>query len=336
MTNHQPSGENTEQAQSNEAAESHGGHGHGSGAILAALGANLGIAALKFIAYALTRSSSMLAEGIHSVADSGNQILLLVGGKAAQKDADADHPFGYGRNRYFYAFVVSIIIFALGGLFALYEGIEKWQHPHGIDSWAWVPVAVLVGSILLEGNSFRVAVKESKPLKGKQSWWRFLRTSKNPELPVLLLEDAGALLGLILALIGVGMTLLTGDGRWDAAGTMAIGVLLVAIAGFLAVEIKSLLIGEAASPEDLLKIRAALQNGDEGRIIHLKTVHLGPEEILVAAKIRISDSATGLAVAREIDEAEVRIRAAVPAARVIYLEPDVFDPEREEAKEFER
>ena len=213
---------------------SHSGHS-GAGAIIAALGANLGIAVLKFLAFALTRSSSMLAEGIHSVADSGNQVLLLLGGRASRKQADEEHPFGYGRNRYIYAFIVSIIIFALGGLFALYEGFEKLHDPHGITEWQWVPVAVLVGAILLEGNSFRVAVKESRGLKGKQSWSRFLRTSKNPELPVLLLEDAGALLGLLLALIGVGMTLLTGNGLWDAFGTLAIGILLVFIAAFLAV-----------------------------------------------------------------------------------------------------
>jgi len=286
--------------------------GHsGSGAIIAALGANLGIAVLKFLAFALTRSSSMLAEAIHSVADSGNQLLLLLGGRASQKQADEEHPFGYGRNRYIYAFIVSIIIFALGGLFALYEGYEKLHDPHGITEWQWVPVAVLVGSILLEGNSFRVAVKESRDLKGKQSWMRFLRTSKNP-------------LGLIFALFGVGLTLLTGNGLWDAFGTLAIGVLLVFIAVFLAVEMKSLILGEAASPEDLAKIRAAIEDGDSERIIHIKTVHLGPEEILVAAKIRIHDADTGRAVADEIDAAEVRIREAVPAARIIYLEPDIF------------
>ena len=256
--------------------------GHsGSGAIVAALGANLGIAVLKFLAFALTRSSSMLAEGIHSVADSGNQVLLLVGGRASQKQADEEHPFGYGRNRYIYAFIVSIIIFALGGLFALYEGYEKLHDPHGITEWQWVPV-------------------------------------------VLLLEDAGALLGLMFALFGVGMTLLTGNGLWDAFGTLAIGVLLVFIAVFLAVEMKSLILGEAASAEDLAKIRAAIEDGDSERIIHIKTVHLGPEEILVAAKIRIHDADTGRAVADEIDAAEVRIREAVPAARIIYLEPDIL------------
>ena len=238
-------------------------------------------------------------------------------------DVGRGHPFGYGRNRYIYAFIVSIIIFSLGGLFALYEGFEKLHNPHGITEWQWVPVAVLVGSILLEGNSFRVAVKESSGLKGQQSWLRFLRTSKNPELPVLLLEDAGALVGLLLALVGVGMTLLTGNGLWDAFGTLAIGILLVFIAVFLAVEMKSLILGEAASPEDLAKIRAAIEDGDSGRIIHIKTVHLGPEEILVA-KIRIHDADTGRAVADEIDAAEVRIRGAVPAARIIYLEPDIF------------
>ena len=299
--------------------------GHsGSGAIIAALGANLGIAVLKFLAFALTRSSSMLAEGIHSVADSGNQVLLLVGGRAAQKKADEEHPFGYGRNRYIYAFIVSIIIFALGGLFALYEGYEKLHDPHGITEWQWVPVAVLVGAILLEGNSFRVAVKESRGLKGKQSWSRFLGPTQKPARAGLVGGGGGGRVGGLVGRGGVGMTLLTGNGLWDAFGTLAIGILLVFIAAFLAAEMKSLILGEAASPEDLAKIRAAIEDGDSERIIHIKTVHLGPDEILVAAKIRIYDADTGRAVADEIDAAEVRIREAVPAARIIYLEPDIF------------
>ncbi|WP_142062663.1 cation diffusion facilitator family transporter [Pseudarthrobacter sp. B4EP4b] len=295
----------------------------GTKAIIAALAANLTIALLKFVAYFLTRSSSMLAEAIHSVADSGNQILLLVGGKKAQRAASPEHPFGYGRERYIYAFIVSIVLFSVGGLFALYEAWEKFQHPHAIegDFW-WVPLAVLVGAIIAESFSFRTAIKESNHLRGQQSWAKFVRSAKQPELPVILLEDLGALLGLVFALIGVSMTLVTGDGLWDAAGTAMIGLLLVAIAVILALETKSLLLGESASRDDVERIAQAIE-ADGSRIIHLKTLHLGPEELLVAAKIAINRNATGEEIAKEIDSAESRIRTAVPIARVIYLEPDL-------------
>ncbi|MFE4195514.1 cation diffusion facilitator family transporter [Paenarthrobacter sp. NPDC056912] len=295
----------------------------GNKAIVAALAANLTIAVLKFIAYILTMSSSMLAEAIHSVADSGNQVLLLVGGKRAKRAASPEHPFGYGRERYIYAFIVSIVLFSVGGLFALYEAYEKFQHPHGIegDFW-WVPLAVLVGAIIAEGFSFRTAIVESNHIRGKQTWIKFVRNAKQPELPVILLEDFGALLGLVFALFGVSMTLLTGDGVWDALGTGMIGLLLVAIAVILALETKSLLLGESATKEDVLRITTALE-ADGTRIIHLKTLHLGPEELLVAAKISMGAADTGAAIAKVIDDAEQRIRAAVPIARVIYLEPDI-------------
>ena len=295
----------------------------GTKAIVAALAANLTIAVLKFVAYILTLSSSMLAEAIHSLADSGNQLLLLVGGKRAKKEASPEHPFGYGRERYIYAFIVSIVLFSVGGLFALYEAWGKLQHPHGIegDFW-WVPLAVLVGAIIAESFSFRTAIIESNHIRGKQSWVHFIRNAKQPELPVILLEDFGALLGLVFALFGVSLTLLTGNGVWDALGTAMIGLLLVAIAAVLAVETKSLLLGESATKADVAKIRGAIES-DGTRIIHLKTMHLGPEELLVAAKISISHSDTGREVAAAIDAAETRIRDAVPTARVIYLEPDL-------------
>ncbi|MDQ1651199.1 MAG: hypothetical protein QOI35_399, partial [Cryptosporangiaceae bacterium] len=253
----------------------------GNKAIVAALAANLGIAATKFVAFALTASSSMLAEAIHSVADSGNQALLLVGGKRARRDATPLHPFGFGRERYIYAFIVSIVLFTVGGLFALYEGYHKVSHPEPITSWQWVPVLVLVIAIGLEGYSFRTAISESNEVRGTTRWIDFLRRAKAPELPVVLLEDTAALLGLVLALFGVGLTLITGDGVWDGVGTMAIGVLLVAVAVFLAMETKSLLLGEAATPEDIRRIESALVDGDSvERIIHMKTMHLGPEELL--------------------------------------------------------
>ncbi|UVJ40964.1 cation diffusion facilitator family transporter [Arthrobacter sp. CJ23] len=295
----------------------------GTKAIVAALAANLTIAVLKFIAFILTLSSSMLAEAIHSVADSGNQVLLLVGGKRAKRAASPEHPFGYGRERYIYAFIVSIVLFSVGGLFALYEAWDKFQHPHAIegDFW-WVPLAVLIGAIVAESFSFRTAILESNHIRGQQSWVKFVRNAKQPELPVILLEDLGALLGLVFALFGVSLTLVTGNGIWDAAGTGMIGLLLVAIAVILAVETKSLLLGESATKDDAAGIARAIEaNGT--RIIHLKTMHLGPEELLVAAKISVGAADTGQEIAKVIDDAEERIRAAVPIARVIYLEPDV-------------
>ncbi len=297
----------------------------GSKAIVAALAANISIAVLKFIAFLLTASSSMLAESIHSLADSGNQLLLLLGGKRAKRQASPEHPFGYGRERYIYAFIVSIVLFSVGGLFALFEAYEKFHDPHGIDAtWAWVPLVVLVGSTILEGYSFRTAIRESNSTRGGKSWAQFIRTAKAPELPVVLLEDSAALVGLVFALFGVSMTLVTGDGLWDAAGTALIGLLLVAVAVVLAVETKSLLLGESATVADVRAIETALVGPGVSSIIHLKTMHLGPEELLVAAKITVStaDSATGIATA--IDAAERRVRAAVPIAKVIYLEPDIY------------
>jgi len=295
----------------------------GTKAIVAALAANLGIAVTKFVAYLLTHSSSMLAESVHSLADSGNQLLLLLGGKRARKAADEAHPFGYGRERYLYAFIVSIVLFTLGGLFALYEAWHKFEDPHPIDSWQWVPVAVLLAAIAMEGTSFRTALRESKHARGTRSVFRYIREAKAPELPVVLLEDFGALVGLVFALFGVGMTLATDDGRWDAIGSGAIGVLLVVIAVVLALETRSMLLGEAAAPGDVAAIRAALVGDGVPSVIHLRTLHLGPEELLVAAKVEVSSAETAAEIARAIDDAEARVRAAVPIARTIYLEPDL-------------
>ncbi|UNO41699.1 cation diffusion facilitator family transporter [Streptomyces sp. MST-110588] len=296
----------------------------GTKAIVAALGANLAIAVAKFVAFAFSGSSSMLAEGVHSIADSGNQGLLLLGGKKAKRAATAEHPFGYGRERYIYGFLVSIVLFTIGGVFALYEGYEKIREPHELDNWYW-PVGVLIFATIAEGFSFRTAIKESNELRGEQSWAQFVRRAKAPELPVVLLEDFGALIGLVLALAGVGLTLATGNGVWDGIGTMCIGALLVLIALVLAAETKSLLLGEAAGPEQVAKIREAVVDGDTvTRVIHMRTLHLGPEELLVAAKIAVRHDDTAKEVADAINAAEDRIRAAVPIARVIYLEPDIF------------
>ncbi|MFD9323109.1 cation diffusion facilitator family transporter [Streptomyces sp. NPDC060053] len=303
----------------------------GTKAIVAALGANLAIAVSKFVAFAFSGSSSMLAEGVHSLADSGNQALLLIGGKKAQREATPQHPFGYGRERYIYAFLVSIVLFSVGGMFAIYEGYEKIKHPHQIEHWYW-PVGVLVFAIIAESFSFRTAIKESNPLRGDHSWKEFVRRAKAPELPVVLLEDLGALVGLVLALGGVGLALLTDDGVWDGIGTLCIGILLVLIALVLAAETKSLLLGEAATTEDVRKIEAAVVDGATvTRVIHMRTLHLGPEELLVAAKIAVQHDDTAGQVATAINAAEARIRTAVPIARVIYLEPDIYS-EAEAAK----
>ncbi|MFE6601781.1 cation diffusion facilitator family transporter [Streptomyces albidoflavus] len=297
----------------------------GTKAIVAALSANLAIAVAKFVAFLFSGSSSMLAESVHSLADSGNQGLLLLGGKRAKRQATPEHPFGYGRERYIYAFLVSIVLFSVGGMFAIYEGYEKIKHPHELEHWYW-PVGVLVFAIIAEAFSFRTAIKESNPLRGKQSWSQFIRRAKAPELPVVLLEDFGALVGLILALGGVGLALATGDGVWDGIGTLCIGVLLIVIAIVLAAETKSLLLGESAGLDEVRKIEAVLVDGDTvTRVIHMRTLHLGPEELLVAAKLAVQHDDTAAEVAAAINAAEARIREAVPIARAIYLEPDIYD-----------
>jgi cation diffusion facilitator family transporter len=299
-------------------------------AILAALSANAGIAVAKFVGAAITGSASMLAEGVHSVADTANQGLLLFGQNRAEQQADELHQFGYGRSRYFYSFVVALVLFTLGSVYALYEGVHKVQHPEELSS-PIVAVVILVVAIALETYSFRTAVKESAPLKGQASWWQFIRNSRSPELPVVLLEDTGALIGLILALGGVGLTMVTGDPVWDGVGTLAIGGLLGVIAIVLIIEMQSLLIGEGATPAEDQAIRENLVDGTTiDRLIHIKTQYLGPEELLVAAKVAVTPGLDIAEIAAGIDAAETRVRAAVPAARIIYLEPDLY---RETARE---
>jgi cation diffusion facilitator family transporter len=298
----------------------------GTRAIIAALLANIGIAVAKFVAFLLSGSSSMLAESVHSLADSGNQLLLLLGGRKAKKKADKEHPFGYGRERYVYAFVVSIILFSVGGVFAIYEGIEKIGHPEEISN-PWIPIGVLVVAIALESFSLRTAIKESNHTRGTQSWVQFVRRAKAPELPVVLLEDTAALTGLAFALVGVGLSVVTGDGIWDGIGTLFIGALLVLVAIILGMETKSLLVGEGATDVDLARIRGAIESTTKvDRLIHMKTLYLGPDELLVAAKIALAPDSELRDVAATIDEVEASIRGAVPVARVIYIEPDVFVP----------
>ncbi len=293
-------------------------------AILAALTANAGIAAAKFVGAGITGSASMLAEGVHSVADTANQGLLLFGQNRAQQEADELHPFGFGRSRYFYSFVVALVLFTLGSVYALYEGIHKIQHPEELSS-PIVAVVILVIAIGLEVYSFTTAVRESTPLKGRASWWQFIRNSRSPELPVVLLEDTGALIGLVLALGGVGLTMLTGDPVWDGVGTLCSGALLGIIAIILIIEMHSLLIGEGATAAEDRAIRDSIADGTTiDRLIHMKTQYIGPEELLVAAKVAVAPGLDIAQIAAGIDEAESRIRAAVPTARIIYLEPDLY------------
>jgi cation diffusion facilitator family transporter len=303
-------------------------------AIIAALLANLGIAATKLIAWALTGASSMLAESIHSIADSGNQALLLVGSRRARRAPTETHQFGFGRERYIYAFIVSIVLFSVGGLFALYEAYHKWHDVHEghenellTSQWKWVPIVVLVAAIAMESFSFRTAIVESNPIRGPRGWVQFVRRARAPELPVVLLEDFAALIGLVLALFGVGMTLLTDNGYWDVVGTAGIGLLLVIVAVVLAIETKSLLLGEAAVDDKRAQIEAALRDSEGiGEILNMRTMHVGPEELLVAVKIAVTDAESAAAVARAINAAEERIRAAVPEARYIFIEPDIKQP----------
>ena len=294
---------------------------------MVAFAVNLGIAVSKFIAWAFSGSSSMLAEAVHSVADACNQLLLLLVGRKAKKRADLEHPFGYGRERCVYAFVVSIILFSIGGVFSLYEGFDKLQHPHPLEN-AWLPILVLAIAMVLESLSLRTANKESNHVRGNQTWVQFVRHAKAPELPVVLLADIAALTGLTFAFVGVGLTILTDEPIWDAVGTLAIGVLLVLVAIILGIETTSLLVGEGASKKDLDAIEAAILDGQEiKRIIHLKTLYLGPDEILVGAKLAFDGEHRFADVAADINAVENRIGAAVRLARTIYLEPDIFfDP----------
>jgi cation diffusion facilitator family transporter len=298
---------------------------HESGAaILAAFLANIGIAAAKLVGFLITGSSALLAESIHSLADSSNQGLLFLGGRQAARAPDALHQFGYGRARYFWAFIVAVVLFSLGGLFSLYEGYHKVADPHEIDSPA-VAIAILGVAAVLEGFALRTAAGHARAQRGRRSWTRFIRESRNPELPVLLLEDSGALLGLMLALAGVLLALITGDPVWDGIGTLAIGGLLLGIGIVLAVEMRSLLLGESALPDLQRHIEAELAGSPGVRgVIHVLTQHLGPDELLVAAKLEFEPGLTVPELVEAINASERRVRAVEGARRArIYIEPDV-------------
>lgn len=301
------------------------GGGHGTKAVIAAMLANGSIAIAKFVGFLLTQSASMLAESIHSVADTANQGLLLLGGRRAQREATPNHPFGYGRERYFWSFVVALMLFSVGGMFATYEGIEKIRHPHELTS-PEIAIGILIFSIIVELFSFRTAIVEAQKVKEPSSgWWQFIRRSKQPELPVVLLEDLGALVGLVLALAAVSVSLVTDDAVWDGIGTLCIGILLLVIATILAIEMKSLLLGESASDADVQRITAAIEvEPSVTRLLHMRTQHIGPDELLVGAKIELVEGLSMVEVAEAVNRVESSVRRAVPAARVMYLEPDIF------------
>jgi cation diffusion facilitator family transporter len=295
-------------------------------AVLAALAANLGIAITKFIAFLVSGSTSMLAEAVHSVADTGNQVLLLVGRGRSGRPASEEHPFGFGRERYFYGFIVSVMLFTVGAVFSVYEGVHKITNPEEIRS-PLVPFIVLAISAVLEAFSLRTAIHEANAVRGDRNWGTFIRRTKSPELPVVLLEDTAALIGLGLAFAGVGLAVLTHDGRWDGAGSLAIGLLLGVAAAILAIEMKSLLIGESATTDVQRRIVAALEAGPEiAQVIHMRTVHISPDSVLVAAKVAVREGDSAEQIAAGIDTAERRVRTAVPIATTIYLEPDIYRP----------
>src|SRR5271166_5330348 len=297
-------------------------------AVLAAFAANLGIAVIKFVAFLLTGSASMLAESVHSVADTGNQVLLFVGRGRSIRPASDEHPFGFGRERYFYGFVVSVMLFTVGAVFSVYDGVHKILNPEAVRS-PEIAFGVLALSAVLEGFSLRTGIREANQVRGDRNWGTFIRRTKAPELPVVLLEDTAALIGLAFAFAGVALSVVTGNGKWDGAGSLSIGLLLGTAAAILAVEMKSLLIGESASPEMQRMIIAALEDGPElVRVIHLRTVHMSPDSVLVAAKVAIPESDAARQITAGIDAAERRVRAAVPIATTIYLEPDIYRPEK--------
>ena len=294
-------------------------------AIIAAFFANLGIAVAKFVGFLLTGSAGLLAEAGHSLADTGNQALLMLGGKRATRTATERHQFGFGNERYFWAFVVALVLFSMGGLFALYEGIQKLIHPHEAESLG-IAIGILIAAIALETFSLMTAVREVNHVKPQDmSYWQFVRTAKQPELPIVLLEDVGAEIGLLFALVGLMMAHFTENARWDAVGSVAIGVLLIIIAAILAVRMKALLIGESASRADQDAIANALTTSESvQRIIHLRTIYFGPEELMVAAKLGFAANLTVAELAEAVDAAEAAVRTRVPSVGLIYIEPDLY------------
>ena len=300
-------------------------------AVIAAFAVNLAIAVAKFVAFLFTGSASMLAEAVHSVADTGNELLLLIGRGRSRRARTLEHPYGYGRERYFYSFVVAVMLFTVGAAFSVYDGMHKILAPEPVDS-PLVAFVVLILSMVLEAFSLRTAIAEANESRGDASWREFVHSTKSAELPVVLMEDVAALIGLCFAFGGVLLSVITGDGAWDGVGSVLVGVLLACAAFIVGFESKSLLIGESASSDASASIVSALESGPEGfRVIHLRTSHVSPDSLLVTAKIAVSPEMLAAELADGIDKAEARIRDAVPIAEMIYLEPDIYRPGREDA-----
>jgi cation diffusion facilitator family transporter len=291
-------------------------------AILYAFTANFGIAIAKFVAAFYTGSSSMLAEGVHSTADTGNQLLLLLGLKRAKKAPDAEHPLGYGMSTYFWSFVVAVLLFSMGGLFSLYEGFHKLHSAEPLER-AWVAIVVLSISILLEGGSLLGALREINAMRGDRSLWEWLHASRNSELVVVFGEDLGALVGLVLALCFLGLAVVTGEPQYDAYGSMAIGGVLLVISIFLAVRIHDLLIGRSADPALQRELRAHFQADEHvEEVFNLITLQLGPR-VLVAVKLRLREGLSNKLACQEVNDLERRLRARYPQVGWSFVEVDV-------------
>ncbi len=302
-------------------------------AVVAALLANLGIAIAKFAAFLVTGSASMLAEAVHSVADTGNETLLLIGRGRSRRARTVEHPFGFGRERYFYGFVVAVMLFTVGAVFSIYDGIHKILNGGELSSPV-VAYVVLGLSMVLEAFSLRTAIREVNQVRDGHGWRQFVHLTKSPELPVVLLEDTAALLGLTFAFTGVLLAQVTGHEEWDGAGSVAVGVLLACAAFIVGYETKSLLIGESASEDVTARIVASVEGGPEQfHLIHLRTSHIGPENLLVVGKIGVSADLTAAELTAGINATEKRIRAQVPIAETIYLEPDIFSPGQDDPQD---
>lgn len=304
--------------------------GVGRRAVVAALAANLAVAVTKLVGFVVTGSSSLLAETFHSVADTGNQVLLLLGAKRAREVPTFDHPFGRGRERYFWAFVVGLVLFGLGGVFSVYEGVRKLAAGTHELTNPIVAVVLLLVAAVIEALSLRMALAEGRLIRPKgQSWRKFIRRTRNPEVTVVLLEDGAAIAGLSLALAGVIATWVTGQPVWDGIASIAIGVLLCAVAALLTVEMKSLLIGETVPLAISAKLESAIAGVDGvDRVLNLRTEHLGPDQVLVCVKIAVARPADLDRVVVVIDEVERLVQELVPETLTCYVEPDVFDPDR--------
>jgi cation diffusion facilitator family transporter len=293
------------------------------GPVVVALLANVAVAAAKFGAYAITGSSAILAESLHSLADSTNEVLLLVGARRSIRPADGPHPFGYARYRYLYAFIVSLTVFWIGGVLAVLEGVTHLASDEPMLDPRWAFAVLGVGAIL-DGWSFRTTVRAGRSAKGMLSWRQVVRTTKAPELLVVFLEDLGALIGIGIAFAGVALTTITGDGLWDALASILIGALLMAIGLVVNRETQSLLLGESATDEVVARIRTAIATTPGiDAVIDLRTIHLGPDDLVVATGIVVDPVADAGGIVRSIVEAKRRTRETVPFRTVIYIEPRV-------------